>query len=340
MKETTKEKTILEKAKESFDTALMSAGIVLVVLFLLWIPFKLIPAIYSGGSNYISTTLSSFLISEDSTSTQKINIDTKVNNNSIVNTNTSPNSETSYSNIQIQPTYYGKSDLQISLVSTGIIDPTSKQFVQTNYVGFNDEIAIKFEVKNTGTNITGPWKLRINSPSRTTPYYDSAYQTSLKPRDRLVYITNFDSPITTGVNVAYITIDPLNMVDEVSENNNFLTIPIKIEDTSYNYNNNYNYGNGVILPNLFYESLYAWTNTSVRCYANPQTSYRGSPITWYAVVSGGNEYYTYSWTGTDLLYSRQNAVSAIYYTSGTKTASVTVTSNGQPITAQCSAYIY
>ena len=333
------QKTTLEKFKESFGTALMSAGIVLVVLLIIWIPFKLIPAIFSNGSNFVSTTLSSMFIAGDATSTTKeLQNNTNNTGDKVINTT---NTETTYSNItQAQKVYYGKPDLEITLVSTGIIDPASKQFIPTNYAGFNDEIAIKFQVKNIGTNVSGAWKLRINTPSRTTPYYDSDYQVSIKPGDRIVYTTSFDSPIATGINTAYITADPLNLVDENSENNNLLIVPIKIDGTYYTYNNNYNYGGNIVVPNLPYGTLYTWTNMNANCYANPQTSYVGSPITWYATVSGGNGYYSYSWIGSDQLYANESNISKIYYSSGTKYANVTITSNGQSITKQCSVNIY
>ncbi|MFH1454714.1 MAG: PKD domain-containing protein [bacterium] len=337
-------KTVWEKAQESFITALMSAGIVLLVLLFLWIPFKLVPAIYSNGTNLVSTSLSSLFISGDTTPTPKgtatkVNINA-TNNNQTVNTNTPSNSAPTYSNVPVQKTYFGKPDLQTTLIATGIIDPASKQFMQTNYAGFNDEVAMKFQVKNIGTNVSGAWKLRINTPSRTTPYYDFVNQTSIKPGDRIVYTTSFDNPLATGINTAYITADPLNMVNEDSESNNLLIVPIKIEGTFYSYNNNYNYGSNIAVPNLPYGTLYTWTSINVNCYASPQTSYVGSPVTWYATVSGGNGYYTYSWSGSDLLNANESFISKIYYSAGTKNASVTVTSNGQSVTKQCSAYIY
>lgn len=333
MKETTvKTKTVWEKTKESFGTALMSAGIVLAVLLLLWIPFKLIPAIFGNGSNFVSTTLSSLFISGDATTTE--NVATTTNDAPIVKTNTQTNT------VQTQKVYFGKSDLQVTLIGTGIIDPASGQFVTTNYAGSADEIGIKFEVKNIGTNVSGPWKLRIVSPSRTTPYYDSAYQTSIKPGDRIVYTTSFNTPVAMGVNTAYITADPLNMVNEVSEANNQIIVPIKIDGTYYAYGNNYNYGNSTVTASNGVGTIYTWSSMSVNCYANPQTSYVGVPITWYATASGGTGYYTYSWTGTDLLNGNQNAVSKSYNYPGSKIATVTVTSNGTTITKQCSAYIY
>ena len=338
MKETIIKKTTWEKAKESFGTALMSAGIVLAVLLLLWIPFKLIPAIYSHGSNFVSTSLSSLFISGDASSTP---VNTNTNTSAAVVTTNTANTNT-VANTQVQRTYsyYGYPDLQVTLIGTGIIDPASKQFMQTSYAGTADEIAIKFEVRNVGTNVSGPWRLRIVTPSRTTPFYDSPLQQSIKPGDRIVFTTSFDTPTTVGVNTAYITADPTNVISEVSEANNQIIVPIKIEGTYYNYNNNYNYGANVPVYNNSYGTLYSWSSMSINCYANPQTSYVGMPITWYATASGGNGYYSYSWTGTDGLLGSQSAVSQTYYSSGSKIATVTVTSNGSTLTKQCSAYIY
>ncbi len=322
--------TFLDKIKANLGTAFLSAGIIIAVFLVIWIPFKVIPSLFSNGTNYVATTLSSLVIPA-STSTA---IDTAVNK-PIANDNSTTNSAPVYST----PTYYGKPDLEISLIGTGIIDPASRQFMSTNYAGFNDEIAIKFQVKNIGTNITGPWKLRINTPSRTTPYYDSDYQQSIKPGDRIIFTTTFDSPINTGVNTAYITVDPLTMIDEVSKNNNQLIVPINIQGTSYTYNNNYNYGT-YNTSNFPYGSTYTWTNITANCYANPQTAYQGSPITWLVSASGGNGYFSYAWTGSDQLYANDNTVTKTYYSSGQKVANVTITSNGDSVTKKCGAYIY
>jgi hypothetical protein len=317
----------------------MSAGIVLGVLLLLWLPFKVIPAIFGHGSNFVATTLSSLFVSDNATSTSDVgvtNVNTEnTNNKSGSNSNTTVNT----ASIQTQKVYYGKPDLEVTLISTGIIDPVSKQFVQTNYAGYNDQIAIKFQVKNIGTNVSGAWKLRINTPSRTTPTYDSDYQLSIKPGDRIVYTTSFDSPIAVGINTAYIIADPLNMIDESSENNNEITVPINVQGTSYSYNNNYNYGSNVAASNLPYGTLYSWTSMSVNCYASPAIASVGTPITWYSTISGGNGYYSYSWVGSDQLYSSESATNKIYYSPGTKTATITVTSNGQSVTKQCSTNI-
>lgn len=313
---------IWTKMKSSFPTALMSA-VIIVVLFL---SLRFIPSIISNGTSFFATTLTSIFIPSE-------NNNTDVKNN--INTSPIPTNTTKV----VSVSYYGKPDLAITFISTGIIDPASKQYFQTNYAGANDTVGIKFLVKNIGTNVTGAWKLRLNMPSRTTPYYDSEYQISLKPGEGMIYTATFDSPVSQGINTAYITADPLNAVSESNESNNSLTVPVKIEGTSYSYNNNYNYGSYTAGPSLPYGTLFTWTSMTANCYANPQTTYPGNAITWYATVSGGNGYYSYNWTGTDNLNANQSSVSKTYTASGVKTATVTITSGGQSITKTCNALV-
>ena len=75
---------------------------------------------------------------------------------------------------------------------------------------------------------------------------------------------------------------------------------------------------------------------SASCVANASYTLLGSPITWSASVTGGNGYYTYSWSGTDGLFGSGQATSFTYNTPGTKTAYVNIYSNGQTATANCS----
>ena len=50
---------IWTKMKESFYTALTAVVIVLVVVLLVWVPLKLIPKLFSSGSSYLATSLTS-----------------------------------------------------------------------------------------------------------------------------------------------------------------------------------------------------------------------------------------------------------------------------------------
>ncbi len=60
-------------------------------------------------------------------------------------------------------------------------------------------------------------------------------------------------------------------------------------------------------------------------------------MTWTANATGGNGGYTYSWSGD--AYGSGSSVSNTYYNSGTKYATVTITSGGQSITRNCSTQV-
>lgn len=83
---------------------------------------------------------------------------------------------------------------------------------------------------------------------------------------------------------------------------------------------------------------------SVSCSVAPQTTVRKNELTTYtAIATGGSGAYAYSWTGTDGLVGSAPQASMFYASSGTKTASVTV-SSGEPgeqsQTAQCPGVSY
>jgi hypothetical protein len=92
-----------------------------------------------------------------------------------------------------------------------------------------------------------------------------------------------------------------------------------------NNNWNYNYNN--------YGSL----NGS--CSAGVTNTEVGGLVTWTASVSGGNGFYTYYWSGDEGLSSNSQTAPKTYNTGGTKTANLTITSNGQSITRTCTVNV-
>lgn len=97
---------------------------------------------------------------------------------------------------------------------------------------------------------------------------------------------------------------------------------------SVNVSSNYNY-----YP--YQNNYYNYSAISGSCTANTTYTTAGTPVTWTLSVIGGNGYYTYNWGGTDGLYGNTSNVTTTYYTPGSKTAYVTVTSNGQTSTLYC-----
>jgi len=99
-------------------------------------------------------------------------------------------------------------------------------------------------------------------------------------------------------------------------------------NSNYNYDYNYNY-------NYYPQNYNYYSPLSVTCSVGSTYTNSGNSVTWNAYPSGGNGSYSYSWTGTDGLYGSSQSVYRTYSYPGTKTASVTVYSNGQSITQYC-----
>ncbi len=304
------------KIKELFVIAGMAVGIILAIILIVWIPFKVIPSLFSGSTNFVASTLTENFIPGKSTSTTPTTSGTK---NPVTNTTGSQN--TKYYQV-----YTGKSDLVVELISEGS-NNSYGQYYDSNTVNTGNTVIVKFRVRNIGTNVSGNWTLRLNTPDYSTNY-DSTHN-SINPGDSILFTTTFPAQ-TPGNYYTYVTVDPQNSIDEVSKGNNSLTVPLTVNGV---YNNN-NY------PNNNYYNNYNYSNLSAYCYASPATAYVGNQVNWYVVPTGGNGIYQYFWQGSDNLYSNFGTASKAYYMSGAKVALVTVTSNGQSVTVQCSANIY
>lgn len=250
--------------------------------------------------------------------------------------NTKKPEETTNNNVYI-PTYYGKPDLMVRITDTGIIDRNTSRFTKTSYINSSDKVAVKFEVRNIGDNVSGIWNFTATLPSLSTPNYQSPNQISLKPGDRIEFTLSFDNPSIVYNNqyntYAYynynlpnslftVNVDPLNQVNESVESNNTDSVTVNVYG-EYNYNNN-NYSG----------------NLTVSCYSIPTNPNTGENVTWYTQVSGGTGSYTYYWSGTDNLVGSSQSISKIYYTSGLKNANVIVTSGNSVISRGCSTSVY
>lgn len=86
-----------------------------------------------------------------------------------------------------------------------------------------------------------------------------------------------------------------------------------------------------------YEPSYAYSEPlTVSCSANVSFAPVGSMVLWTASVSGGTGYYTYAWTGSDQIYGSLSSADVAYNTPGQKYAAVSVYSDGQTVTVNCS----
>jgi hypothetical protein len=96
------------------------------------------------------------------------------------------------------------------------------------------------------------------------------------------------------------------------------------------------YSNTYYVAPTTYYNYSSYNPIQISCSANTANASVGSPVTWSASVSGGNGYYSYTWSGSDNLTGYSQSLAATYTSLGTKTAAVTVYSNGQSATESCS----
>jgi hypothetical protein len=311
------EKTIWEKIKESFHVAVTAAVLILVVVLLVWIPVRLIPRIFSSGSSYVATTLTSDFLPATTTTTK-----TDTNNKPAPVTNNYITYTTGAAPQATNVVKTGKSDLKISLLGVGTVDKTTGVFMQSSTISANDSVGIRFQVENIGDTASGQWTFSAVLPSNTMPSYTSNTQASLNPGDRIQYTLGFDNPSQAGTLTASITVDPSNYLNEISKDNNYLSVPITIVGTAYNYGNTYNntatvypYDNSSTYSNTYpynYNNSYnsTYNNTTSNYPYNNNSIYSNYPYNYnnsYSNVNSNGYYYN----GT--YYPNSNYSTGYYY---------------------------
>jgi hypothetical protein len=132
----------------------------------------------------------------------------------------------SYSGTSGAPaTVHTKADLAVTLVATGIIDPTTGAFVPTQQIQTTNQIAIRFRVSNNGGTATGPWNFSATLPTidPSKAHYTSPQEPSLGPGSGIYFTLSFGGVIP-GQSQIVITADPNGSVSETNKANNRLVI--------------------------------------------------------------------------------------------------------------------
>ncbi len=162
------------------------------------------------------------------------------------------------------------------------------------------------------------------------PAYDYAYT----PAPTYDYVYNTPTRGATGGASAaqsqYVYSSNENNNANVNDNNNVIT-------NTFNPTNN----NDARI-NLIVYGGGAGTNTSNPtqaldgvCVINPTVAYINQDVTFSASATGGNGGYSYSWTGTDGMYSSAQSFTGRYSNLGYKTVTVTIRSGSETITRSC-----
>ena len=256
----------------------------------------------------------------------------------------------------IQPVYYGKPDLAVRMLQTGLLSGNSV-ITNQNQFSYNSMVGIKFEIRNDGDVATGPWTFTAILPSVSTPNYNSNSQISLRPGESIIFTLGFSNLTNVYTSNISVTADPLNFVTENNEYNNAITSTITNTGYNNNYYNNNNYNNSIYPNNGCYVNGFftyncgnyynnGWdynynnNDLEVSCYAEPDDPETGDRVRWYAEADGGDGDYSYDWTGTNGLDSSSENPYKTYSSTGTKRATVTVTDgDDNEATATCSVYV-
>ncbi len=113
---------------------------------------------------------------------------------------------------------YGIADLKVEIVSIGDINKFGT-FQPKGIVHQYSRGAVKFKVTNIGTKETGNWNFSAILPSNGGYAFNSQMQASLMPGSSTEIFMTFDQLIP-GVYNFTVSIDPLNYIPELSEQNN------------------------------------------------------------------------------------------------------------------------
>jgi hypothetical protein len=116
-------------------------------------------------------------------------------------------------------------------------------------------------------------------------------------------------------------------IGSINYNQNYSYYP------DYGYNQNYNYNQNYVYSPVTSSGL------QIACFPDKVSARVGASVTWAIEAIGGSGNFTYAWTGSEGLSSNQSSVITTYGTTGQKSATVTVTSNGQTITQACGSKV-
>ena len=86
---------------------------------------------------------------------------------------------------------------------------------------------------------------------------------------------------------------------------------------------------------IYQQQQPTYSALGVSCYSTPTNGNVGESITWRASVYGGTGNYNVTWSGNDGLFGYGTSIYKTYNSSGSKYASVTVTSGNQTISQNC-----
>ncbi len=127
-------------------------------------------------------------------------------------------------------TPHGLSDLIVQASVVGYLTTNSTDsFVASTTVPSGARPAVKFTVKNIGTNYSGTWSFTASIPTRSSYTYNSDVQRSLGPDDRIEYVLGFDQAVSGSQQPLVITINNGRTALETNYSNNRVEFKLNVQ---------------------------------------------------------------------------------------------------------------
>ncbi len=126
-------------------------------------------------------------------------------------------------------TLYGLPDFTTQIIAAGYMTSTSTDsFVATTTIPHGARVAVKFSIRNDGTNKTGAWTFRASIPTELNYIFNSPVQQSLNPGDHISYILGFNQAKAGSNQTISITANATHSVAESNENNNSASVGVTV----------------------------------------------------------------------------------------------------------------
>jgi hypothetical protein len=127
------------------------------------------------------------------------------------------------------PSLSGLPDFIVSINASGYLATTSTDsFVATSTVPAGTRPAVKFTIKNIGTNVSGQWRFSASIPTQSSYIYFSPFQQSLNPNDSIDYTLGFDRATAGSNKMISVTANFDRAVAESNPNNNSDSVQLTI----------------------------------------------------------------------------------------------------------------
>ncbi len=165
-------------------------------------------------------------------------------------------------------TLSGYKNIKISLLSLGIIDRNSGQFIATNSFNRNDVVSVRYKIENTKDTNTGSFDIRVDMPTSNVNDRTRYHSLNLTGYDAYQVEARFDGIDNSSTPIVKIYTDINNQVSETDESDNSLSVSLNSVNNNYNNNtcyysngnyyncnNNYNNNNGNGTSNLYISSI-------------------------------------------------------------------------------------